>query len=373
MHYAPVSRHRKPIDPVPSVEAVPQPLAGSASCNLIRGGNRLDLPPNDDRYLKLPDSFGRRFMVFCDTEEEFDWSRPLSRDNRSTTHMKALPAAHRRLADMGAHSIYLIDHPIATDPASVEILGPLWESGDCGIGTQLHPWVNPPFEEEVSCTNSYAGNLPEPLERAKLRNLTETIERSFGRRPIVYRAGRYGVGPNTATILEDLGYRIDVSVRARFDYSHETGPDFSTIKPVPYRIGNGPLLEVPLSSAYQGLLRPLGPTLFPLSGKMLAMRGALVRAGLLNRAPLTPEGCPLSEALPAVDQLLDEGHQLISISYHSPSIEPGHTPFVRSQAELDRFYAWWEAVLGLLDKRGIKAATIEDVVQASEAAVPIGG
>jgi len=332
---------------------------------------RLDLPPHKSWYLELPASFGQRFMVFCDTEEEFDWSKPQNRDNRSTTHMKAMPAADRRLRDLGAHSIYLVDHPIATDPASIDILGPLQEAGTCGIGTQLHPWVNPPFEEEVNRTNSFAGNLPPALERAKLTNLTETIASSFGRRPVMYRAGRYGVGANTAGILSNLGYEVDVSVRARFDYSDEKGPNFSAVKPIPYRIGGGGMLEVPLSSAYLGALRGLGPAFFPLTGKLPIVRGALARSGLLNRVSLTPEGFPLGEALPALERLLDEGHQVISISYHSPSIEPGHTPFVRTQSDLDVFYTWWEGILGLLARRGVKAATIEDVVEAGRKATPL--
>jgi hypothetical protein len=332
---------------------------------------RLDLPPHEGWYLKLPASFGQRFMVFCDTEEEFDWSKPQNRDNRSTTHMKAMPAADRRLRDLGAHSIYLVDHPIATDPASIDILGPLQEAGTCGIGTQLHPWVNPPFEEEVNRTNSFAGNLPPALERAKLTNLTETIERSFGRRPVMYRAGRYGVGPNTAGILNDLGYEVDVSVRARFEYSDEKGPNFSGVKPIPYRIGGGRMLEVPLSAAYLGALRGLGPAFFPLTGKIPILRGAFARSGLLNRVSLTPEGFPLEEALPALERLLDDGHQIISISYHSPSIEPGHTPFVRSQSDLDAFYAWWEGILGLLAKRGVAAATIGDVIEAGKRGTPL--
>jgi len=331
----------------------------------------LDRPPRHEWYVRFPASFGQRFMVFCDTEEEFDWSEPQSRSNRSTSHMKSMPEAQRRLADMGAHPIYLIDHPIATDPASIAILGPLQERGECGIGTQLHPWVNPPFDEEVNRTNTFSGNLPAELERAKLTNLTETIESAFGRRPIMYRAGRYGVGPNSAGILRDLGYRIDVSVRAMFDYSDERGPNFSGIRAQPYRIGGGPLLEVPLSSAYLGALRALGPSLFPLTARVPIVRSALARTGLLNRVSLTPEGFPLEQALAAVERLLDDGHQIISMSFHSPSVEPGHTPFVRTRQDLEDFYAWWAGVLGLLAQRGVTAATIEDVLTASEAATPL--
>jgi hypothetical protein len=332
---------------------------------------RLDLPPHPSRYVRLPESFGRRFMIFCDTEEEFDWGKPHNRDSRATTHMKTLPEAHRRLAAYGAKPIYLVDHPIATDPRSVEILRPLQDAGECAIGTQLHPWVNPPFDEEVNRTNSFAGNLPVALERAKLKCLTETIEEAFGRRPVIYRAGRYGVGSNTASLLGELGYKVDVSVRAMFDYSDEKGPDFSRMKPLPYWIGDGELLEIPLTTIYLGPLGGIGTPVFRASAKVPLVRGVLSKAKLLNRVPLTPEGTPLHEALAAVERLIDSDFQLISISYHSPSVEPGHTPFVRDQVDLDEFYRWWDGVLGLLVRHGIGGASLDDLLEAAKGAHPL--
>jgi hypothetical protein len=328
-------------------------------------GEWLDRPPHAECYFRFPESFGRRFMLFADTEEEFDWRKPQSREQRSTTHVRSLGEAHRRLRGYGARTIYLVDHPIATDPRAIEALRPLMEAGECDIGTQLHPWVNPPFDEEVNVTNTFAGNLPAELELAKLQSLTETIEQGFGKRPIVYRAGRYGVGPNSARLLGDLGYQMDVSVRAYFDYSSETGPDFSGVKPLPYRLGR--LIEVPLSAAYLGPLGRLGPRLFPITARAPFLRGALARAGLMNRVSLTPEGVPVDQALKAVQQMLDSGHQLLSFSFHSPSVEPGHTPYVRDEVDLAEFYAWWEAVLGLLARRGVTAASVEDVLAAARA------
>ena len=330
---------------------------------------RLDLPPPESSYVRLPEAFGRRFMVFCDTEEEFDWGKPHDRESRATTHMKTIPEAQERMAAYGAKPVYLVDHPIATDPRSVDVLRPYLDSGECSIGTQLHPWVNPPFDEEVNRTNSFAGNLPAELERAKLKCLTETIEEAFGRRPVIYRAGRYGVGPNTANFLRELGYRIDTSVRAMFDYSDEKGPNFSGIKPFPYRIGEG-LLEAPLSAVYLGPLGRLGSQLFRATARTPLVRGALARTRLLNRVPLTPEGTPLAEALEAVERMLDRDFQLISISYHSPSVEPGHTPFVRDRADLDEFYRWWDGVLGLLVRRGVTGASLDDLLEAAEGARP---
>jgi hypothetical protein len=335
---------------------------------LDHGLGRLDRPPAPDSYLVLPESFGRRFTVFCDTEEEFDWSRPRSRDNRATTHMRAMPDLQERFRARGVKCVHLVDHPIATDPASVAMLRDWLERDEISVGTQLHPWVNPPHDEEVNTYNSFVGNLPMELERAKIENLTGTIEAAFGRRPVVYRAGRYGVGPNTAALLRDAGYEADVSVRALHDYSDEGGPDFSRVKPFPFRVGEGPLVELPLSAAYCGPLRSAGRSIYRAAGRLPRGRGILFRTGLLNRAALTPEGVPLEEALEAVRALIGDGMRWFSLSFHSPSVEPGHTPFVRSARDLRDFHAWWDGMFDFFEREGITPASIEETVAAAKAA-----
>ncbi len=332
---------------------------------------RLDLPPPDEAYLELPASFGRRVAVFVDTEEEFDWTKPHSREERSTGAAESLPIIHRRLRSYGVQPVYLIDHPIATDPRCVATLREFQEAGECMIGTQLHPWVNPPFEEEVNQNNSFPGNLPVALERAKLVRLTEVIENGFGRRPIVYRAGRYGVGPNTGALLAELGYRADVSVRASFDYSGDGGPDFARMRPFPYRVGESNLVEIPLTAGYVGLLRRRGGTLFQSAGRVPRLRGLLARARLLGRVALTPEGMPLAEVREVVDRLLDDNLRLFSISFHSPSVEPGNTPYVRDARDLDLFYAWWDGIFDHFDRRGIAPASMAECLDAVAAARPL--
>ncbi|HEX8525695.1 polysaccharide deacetylase family protein [Allosphingosinicella sp.] len=328
--------------------------------------DRIDRPPPRGAYLDLPESFGRRFTVSVDTEEEFDWSQPFTRDRHGTTHMRRLPEAHRRLASAGVKPLYLVDYPIAADPASVAVLRQFVEAGEATIGTQLHPWVNPPFDEEVNVHNSFVGNLPMVLEQAKLLGLTEAIERAFGRRPRVYRAGRYGVGPNSARLLAEAGYEADVSVRPLHDYRREGGPDFTAIEPRPYRVG--PLIEVPLSVAYVGRLRRWGRVLYGAAGRVPRGRGLLSRSGLLGRAALTPEGVPLAEAKEAAERLLGDGTRLLSLSWHSPSVEPGHTPYVRDSADLALFYRWWDGIFDLFARRGVHPASTEEILEACRAA-----
>ncbi len=44
----------------------------------------------------------------------------------------------------------------------------------------------------------YPGNLGFDSELAKLGLLTETIAEAFSARPVIYKAGRYGVGKDTS-------------------------------------------------------------------------------------------------------------------------------------------------------------------------------
>ncbi len=320
--------------------------------------------PDPASLVAWPDDFGTRFTVFVDVEEEFDWSAPLDRASRSTTAMAALPDAHRRFADRGVGLTCLIDHPIAVDPAAVAILARVVEDGRSEIGSQLHAWVNPPFAETLSPAASYAGNLPRVLEAAKLDVLTDAIVAAFGRHPRVYRAGRYGIGPDSHALLAARGYRVDSSVRARYDYSGDGGPDFRAVGNAAYRLEAG-LIELPLTTVFTGRLRRGGQPLHRALGRLPKGRGAAARTGLLSRIALTPEDMPIAAALTAVDVAIADGERLLTFSFHSPSLAPGHTPYVRDRADLARFYDWWDVMLDHLDRRGVRSATMADILDAS--------
>jgi hypothetical protein len=325
-------------------------------------------PPSAAARVRWPASFGQRFAITIDTEEEFDWNGRFDPDCRFVTATAALPDAVRRLADGGAPATLLVDHPIATDPRAVDAVLRARSIDGTAIGAQLHPWVNPPLTEDYSGPASFPGNLPEPIERAKLAELTSAIERSFGARPLVYRAGRYGLGPRTWRLLDELGYRVDTSCRAGFSYVDEGGPDFSELTSEPFHIANTNLVELPLTTAFTGALRRHPRQIFDVAGRVPRGRGILARLRALSRVPLTPEGTPLQEALEAVRVAVGDGLQLLAFSFHSPSLVPGHTPYVRSAGDLVKFWRWWDAVLTLLAQRGLTGISQAELLAALSAA-----
>ena len=218
-------------------------------------GNLLAPPLPQDR-ITLDPAFGTRFMLFVDTEEEFDWNAPFSRTGHGVTALPGMARGQAYFAAAGVKPVYVTDYPVIDCEAASAMMAEWVSDGTADIGAHLHPWVNPPHVEDVSAANSYVGFLPEAVERAKLEALCRRIEERFGQRPIAYRAGRYGVGPNSARLLSEAGFRLDSSVRSRFDYSHQHGPDFYGLPQTPYWAGpDRTLLELPLSTAFVGLLR----------------------------------------------------------------------------------------------------------------------
>lgn len=326
-----------------------------------QGGHDPDAAPANQPFLvgerlRLSKDFGRRFIVFADAEEEFDWSAGFARDATSTSAIAALPEATRRFNAAGSTPVYLCDYPVVTNVASGAIMRELAQTGACDIGTQLHPWVNPPFDEAVSDLNSYTGNLPLELQRQKLAALTGQIEQATGVRPTVYRAGRYGLGPRTMELLAEQGYRMDVSVRALFDYRTQGGPDFSDCPSWPWKTLQG-IVELPLTASWTGMLRSV-----PAMYKYLPLHGTYARTGLLARVPLTPEGTPIKAALEAIAVLDGEGIDIFSLSFHTPSVVPGFTPYVRSAHDLAAFWNWWDDVFNEFARRGIRPVRYADLI-----------
>ena len=130
----------------------------------------------------------------------------------------------------------------------------------------------------------------------------------------------------------------------------------------------GGLLELPLTTIFTGALARFGPTLYPLTWRVPKLRGALARLGLLDRVPLTPEGVTVAEALRAIDAAARTDLPVLVLSFHSPSLRPGHTPYVRTEADLDDFYDWWRSVLARLGEHGILPGSVREVMSAVELA-----
>jgi hypothetical protein len=244
----------------------------------------------------------------------------------------------------------------------------------------MHPWVTPPFTEEVCERNSYAGNLPVDLELAKARQLTELLSEGLGVVPRIYRTGRYGFGPRTADILKSLGYLADSSLAPCWPTpARHDDPAAWASAPGPYWLDKDrTLMEIPVSAALVGRLaglreERLAALAFHPRRRRYRAAGVLSRLGLLERIRLTPEGMTVPEAKRLVRHMLAQGHRVFTLTYHSPSLEPGNTPYVRDLAQRDRFLDWLDEFYTFFrEEVGGRSATWQEV-RFGMAAAPSGG
>jgi len=296
-----------------------------------------------DRHLiQLPPQRRPILSVVIHTEEEFDWNSQFDRTATGVAHARHLHRAQDIFDDFGVRPTYVVDYPIASQQEAVGPLKAFADEGRAEIGAHLHPWVSPPYTEELNQRNSYPGNLSPDLEQAKLERLTETIAQAFGSAPRSYLAGRYGLGPDTAEILDRLGYRVDISPAPPIDFRADTGPDYSGFSNHPYWFGPGNrLLGLPGTGAFVGILRRLGRPLYPRithqALRWARLPGILSRLRLLERIRLSPEGYLLAEQRRLTKSLLQQGIRIFVFSFHSPSVHPGYTPYVRTEGDLQTF------------------------------------
>jgi hypothetical protein len=98
------------------------------------------------------------------------------------------------------------------------------------------------------------------------------------------------------------------------------------------------LLCLPNTGAFVGWLHEQGPVLHPLmeNGPVARLRLPAIasRLRLLERIRLTPEGYTLAEMKRLTRALLARGQRTFVLSLHSPSVMPGNTPYVQSDADL---------------------------------------
>ncbi len=334
------------------------------------------LDPDTWRPIDWPPDQPPLLVVVVDTEAEFDWTAQPQRRAQGVTSVKCQMQTQPIFERYGVRPTFVLDYPVSSTPDSYQFVRELYQSGACEVGAHLQPWDNPPFVEATTDENSYPGNLPAALEREKLVQLTDTIAENIGVRPRIYKAGRYGVGPATARILAELGYEIDVSVVPGIDLSSNFGPDFSHCDARPYWFGSDPtLLEIPLSAGYAGLLAPLKPIarLLTMNERLKAFHipGVLARLRLVERITLTPEGISFDEQRRLTRALLRNGQRIFSFTYHSPSLAPGNTPYVRSAAELRAFLRRIEQFFDFfMGEIGGRAATPFEIKAAAERCLP---
>ena len=292
-------------------------------------------------------------MVTIDTEED-NWA--YTRTSIKVNNISNLPLLQELFDSQKIKPIYLCDLPVIDDVDSLCILQNIHDKGNCYIGTHLHPWNTPPLEEDLSEANSYLNNLPEELIREKLTYLTEQIAAKFCVNPVIFRAGRWGVGEKVIKVMYDLGYKIDTSVTPFINWQ-EIGSwkNFNAYPYAPYYVDSktcdltspvpsskNSILEIPATIGFNRAPLHISKkfydamSLFPL--KAIKAKGFCHRTNLLKKLWLSPEQSTSSEMIVLVQSILKSGINLLNFTFHSTSLQIGCSPYVKTNDDFDLFY-----------------------------------
>jgi hypothetical protein len=285
-----------------------------------------------------------QLCIIVDTEEEFDWNT-FSPNACSVTNIRYQERLQRIYDAYSIIPTYAVDYAVASQEDGYRPLRELLMDNKCEIGAHLHPWVNPPITEEICAKNSYPCNLSTDLEYSKIQELTKIIHDRFEVRPLLYKAGRYGVGKDTISSLGKLGYLIDCSVLPGTDLRPQQGPNFCDFSSDPYWIASTSIMEIPITTGFPGILENHKATVYPWLrsqlGERLRLPSIFARLALLDRIRLTPEGITLQEAKRLTRHLTgDRNVPLLTLTYHSSSLGIGNTPYVHNQTDLNNFISW---------------------------------
>lgn len=312
-------------------------------------------------------------VVSIDTEED-NWSR--SRDHVAVENICELRRLARCFDRWGVRPTYFTAYQVAIHQRSADTLRDICAAGNAEIAAHLHPWNTPPLAEAFVPRNSMLNNLPADLQLAKLRRLTAALEEAFGVTPRAFRAGRYGLGRDTVAALLRCGYRVDSSVTPFTSWkTSDDGPTFVGAPFVPYCLAadrevtqpapEGDLLEIPLSYGFSrgpfGFWEATRRVLEAAPFRWLHLAGLAARTGLVERITLSPELASVAEMLTLSRLLLEHGVRHLHLSWHSPSLKPGLSPFVATAADVARLYASVEAYLeGLSRMTRVAFATVSE-------------
>jgi len=322
-----------------------------------------------------------RLIISIDTEED-NWGDARSGRYPITNIRHLLELENEVFAPFEARVTYLVTSPVATSDESVAVLRKIVARGRAEIGAHCHPWNTPPFQDEELVND---GNTPRQtmlcalapqVQFEKLRALRRQIIDAFGTAPVSFRAGRWGYSAEVAHNLIRLGFKVDSSVSPYMDWSKKFGPDFSQTELKSYYLEvdevfpgtyHEPLLEIPATISYLQKNTELANRIYHYVNrgklKQLHLLGLLNKLKLINRVWLSPETQTTEEMITLAGRLLKTKPRLLNLVFHSPTLQIGSTPFVRSQTERVQFFNRLRSILRFLTDSGVKTTTLNEAYQ----------
>src|ERR1035437_2457298 len=319
------------------------------------------------------------FIITIDTEGDNQWDHGCE---LTVNNIRYIPRFQDLCNKYQIKPTYLVTSEVCEDDFAKEIFTDYLLTDKAEIGTHLHSWTTPPFLEKEGyqyndVNHAFATELSEDLLTEKIKNLTNQIETSFGKRPLSFRSGRFGFNGNVARVLTDNSYLVDSSVTPFTSWSvhkgipgGKGGPNFLDNTPFPYKYNSayGSLIEIPVT---------ILPTKFPFNRNKTIARHyfrnvdnsiflRVFRRLLFNNQPLwlRPH---LWMNIGLFDELLNEAKKIrlpyLVMMFHSSELMPGCSIYRTDENAIEQLYDLLERFFILLQKENIKCVTLTEAAK----------
>ena len=259
-----------------------------------------------------------------------------------------------------AKPTYLLSPEIMRDAQALETLVHL--DGDAELGGHLHGEFAEPGAFEPDVTSVFQCHYDRETEQQKLRYLTDLFRISFGRAPRSFRAGRFGIGPHSLGLLQDLGYTVDSSVTPHLDWKRAGAPEasFRRASTQPY----WPVLDKPdLAAPHAGTLLEVPVTIRPslLSGIPVIGRWAEPRWLRPTRGSVARLIAVAREEITQVQSSRADPPIVLNCMFHNVEIVPRTSPYAANEAEADAIINRLAGLLAFAEREGIRSVGLGDV------------
>ena len=252
----------------------------------------------------------------------------------------------------GVRPTFLISHEVMKHEPSARFLRSL---PDCELGTHCH-WDAPDCPLSPGKNRHYVqGKFSYEAEHLQMKQLTELFTAQFGRRPLSFRAGRFGAGINTGKILLELGYLQDSSIVPHVAHVYrdrEIFPDHTRCPECPYYIsdsgdltrpGNQPLLEIPVT--VRRIHRRFDP---------LGLRPDIY-------AWLRPSYSTWAAMSRVAAKVLKAPAPVMNVMFHNVEFVAGCSPYASDEQGVRKLLERLEHLFILCRKRGVRFVTMSEL------------
>ena len=318
-----------------------------------------------------------RLLVTIDTECD---KGPKWRVRKPFSFSNILEGVPQRLQPvLNKHDIkptYLLSPEVLNDEMCAKLFVELGKTVE--LGTHLHAeYIEPDADFSTDTTSAVQCDLPRDIEREKLRNLTELFRQQIGYQPTSFRAGRFGIGPHTLAILQELGSTVDSSVTPTRWWWIERGRgvNFLGAPSQPYYPSNSDfrqsgrlkIIEVPVTVRH--------PVFDKLPARFLRLINPLSRIQTiaLNKLGIGENRCQwLRPTYSSAKQMLavatetvqrtKSGPTVICMMFHSNEATAGTSPYFETGLQVEEFLGRISDFCGELRSRfNVTAVGLSDI------------